>query len=65
MYSAIHRILVATGIPAAVACSCSLKEALTNPKAKAALENEWDGLWSINTWDESAVREWAHELKED
>eukprot|EP00975_Prorocentrum_lima_P047265 9883593-Prorocentrum_lima.AAC.1 len=49
---------VSNGTPAAVARSCSLKEALTNPKAKAALDKEWDRLRSINTWDESNVREW-------
>eukprot|EP00975_Prorocentrum_lima_P007389 1584680-Prorocentrum_lima.AAC.1 len=41
------------GTPAAVARTCSLKEALTNPKAKAALDKEWDRLRSISTWDES------------
>eukprot|EP00975_Prorocentrum_lima_P052435 10991222-Prorocentrum_lima.AAC.1 len=46
------------GTPAAVARTCSLKEALTNPKAKAALDKEWDRLRSINTWDEGGVREW-------
>eukprot|EP00975_Prorocentrum_lima_P013270 2818898-Prorocentrum_lima.AAC.1 len=34
----------AIGAPVAVARSCSLKEALSNPKAKAALDKEWDRL---------------------
>eukprot|EP00975_Prorocentrum_lima_P004869 1060673-Prorocentrum_lima.AAC.1 len=43
---------------AAVARTCSLKEADKNPKARAALDKEWERLRSINTWDESTVREW-------
>eukprot|EP00975_Prorocentrum_lima_P060073 12597387-Prorocentrum_lima.AAC.1 len=43
----------AVGEPAAVAGSCSLKKALSNPKAKAALDKEWDRLRSIHTWDET------------
>eukprot|EP00975_Prorocentrum_lima_P059627 12501602-Prorocentrum_lima.AAC.1 len=43
----------AIGEPVAVARSCSLKEALSNPKAKAALDKEWDRLRSIHTWDET------------
>eukprot|EP00975_Prorocentrum_lima_P021787 4589902-Prorocentrum_lima.AAC.1 len=43
---------------AAVARTCSLKEADNNPKARAALDKEWERLRSINTWDESTVREW-------
>eukprot|EP00975_Prorocentrum_lima_P003639 794049-Prorocentrum_lima.AAC.1 len=39
--------------PLAVARSCSLKEAEKNPKAKAALDNEWDILKVIDTWDET------------
>eukprot|EP00975_Prorocentrum_lima_P012932 2744764-Prorocentrum_lima.AAC.1 len=49
----------ADGEPAAVARSCSLKEALSNPKAKAALGKEWDRHRSIHTWDETVVRERA------
>eukprot|EP00975_Prorocentrum_lima_P054829 11494204-Prorocentrum_lima.AAC.1 len=46
-------------LSSAVARSCSLKEALSNPKAKAALDREWDRLRSINTWNENEVREWS------
>eukprot|EP00975_Prorocentrum_lima_P048091 10058671-Prorocentrum_lima.AAC.1 len=38
---------------AAVARTCSLKEADKNPKTRAALDKEWERLKSINTWDES------------
>eukprot|EP00975_Prorocentrum_lima_P049490 10353594-Prorocentrum_lima.AAC.1 len=50
---------VSRKLVSAVARSCSIKEALTNPKAKAALDKEWDRLRSIHTWDENKVREWS------
>eukprot|EP00975_Prorocentrum_lima_P035514 7463498-Prorocentrum_lima.AAC.1 len=49
---------------AAVARTCSLKEADKNPKAKAALYKEWERLKAINTWDESIVKEWKDVAKE-
>eukprot|EP00975_Prorocentrum_lima_P010614 2253995-Prorocentrum_lima.AAC.1 len=49
---------------AAVARTCSLKEADKNPKANAALDKEWERLKSINTWDESTVREWKDVARE-
>eukprot|EP00975_Prorocentrum_lima_P058500 12271059-Prorocentrum_lima.AAC.1 len=49
---------------AAVARTCSLKEADKNPKARAALDKEWERLKSINTWDESTVREWRDVAKD-
>eukprot|EP00975_Prorocentrum_lima_P028004 5887104-Prorocentrum_lima.AAC.1 len=48
----------------AVARTCSLKEADKNPKAKAALDKEWERLKSINTWDESIVKEWKDVARE-
>ncbi len=30
-----------------------------DPKAKAALDKEWDRFRSLNTWDENGVREWS------
>eukprot|EP00975_Prorocentrum_lima_P039092 8214472-Prorocentrum_lima.AAC.1 len=48
----------------AVARTCSLKEADKNPKAKAALDKEWERLKAINTWGESIVQEWKDVAKE-
>ena len=37
----------------------SRSEVRSNPKARAALQKEWDRLREIPAWDESKVREWA------
>eukprot|EP00975_Prorocentrum_lima_P059352 12443046-Prorocentrum_lima.AAC.1 len=34
-------------------------EDMTNPKAKAALDKEWDRLRSSHTWDGNGVCEWS------
>ena len=44
---------------ALVARSVSVKEAATNPKAKAAEDAEWNDLRRMQTWDESTVMEWG------
>ena len=35
------------------------KERLANPKAKLAMDKEWDQLRAKDVWDETIVREWA------
>jgi RNA:NAD 2'-phosphotransferase (TPT1/KptA family) len=44
---------------ACVARSVGKREALSNPKAKASLDKEWDKLRRQQCWDESKVREWS------
>ena len=39
-----------------VARSVDKAEIAREPKAKAALDKEWDRLRAINTWDESGVQ---------
>ena len=43
-------------------CTCRLvdrKEIEENPKAKQAMQSEWDRLRSRKAWDESNPREWS------
>ena len=44
---------------ACVARSVTKREALSNPKAKASLDKEWDKLRSQGCWNENLVREWS------
>ena len=43
---------------ACVARAVNKTEMAANPKAKAAMQAEWDALRSRKLWDESIVREW-------
>ena len=49
---------------ACVARAVDRKERAANPKAKAALDKEWNKLITQGYWDYSSVREWSHLLAE-
>ena len=44
---------------ACVARPVDRKERLANPKAKAALDKEWNKLITQGCWDYATVREWS------
>ena len=58
----IHRVknpAVEYPYEACVARPVSRKEVQKEAKAQAALNKEWRKLRALNTWDETAVREWS------
>ena len=44
---------------ACVARSVTKREALSNPKAKASLDKDWNKLRCQEYWNEKLVREWS------